>query len=126
MYNNRQCTDSFSCMKMIPLQCIHLEYKNRLCVFSSKGLEVDNAYFQVGLPALGFSPMNKTPLLVHDHDEFLNEDVFLKGINIYCQIIPAIGNVAPPNKQCLYIHGSCKLSNVKTSFPLFHSCPHGN
>jgi aminoacylase len=52
----------------------------------------------VGLPALGFSPMNKTPKLAHDHDEFLNEDVFLKGIDIYCQIIPAIGNVAPPNK----------------------------
>jgi len=42
--------------------------------------------------------MNKTPVLVHDHDEFLNEDVFLKGIDIYCQIIPAIGNVASPNK----------------------------
>jgi len=42
--------------------------------------------------------MNKTPVLLHDHDEFLNEDVFLKGIDIYCQIIPAIGNVAPPKK----------------------------
>ena len=109
MYNNVHCTDSFSCMKMIPLYCIYLEYKNGLCGFSSKGLEVDNVYFQVGLPALGFSPMNKTPVLLHDHDEFLNEDVFLKGIDIYCQIIPAIGNVAPPNKQCLSIHGSYKL-----------------
>jgi len=42
--------------------------------------------------------MNKTPVLAHGHDEFLNEDVFLKGIDIYFQIIPAIGNVAPPNK----------------------------
>jgi len=42
--------------------------------------------------------MNKTPVLLHDHDEFLNENVFLKGIDIYCQIIPAIGNVASPKK----------------------------
>ena len=110
MYNNIEESDIFSYMKMIPLYCIHLEYKNVLCVLFSKSLEIENAYFQVGLPALGFSPINKTPVLAHDHDEFLNEDVFLKGIDIYCQIIPAIGNVAPPKKQCLCRQGSCKLS----------------
>lgn len=78
-------------------------------VVFSKLLEIENVYFQVGLPALGFSPMNNTPVLLHDHDEFLNEDVFLKGIDIYCQIIPAIGNVAAPNKQYLCLHGSRKL-----------------
>ena len=49
--------------------------------------------FQIGLPALGFSPMNNTPILLHDHDEFLNEKVFLRGIQIYKKIIPAIANV---------------------------------
>lgn len=59
----------------------------------------DSRYVRgVGLPALGFSPMIQTPVLLHDHDEFLNEDVFLKGIDIYCQIISALGNVAPPKK----------------------------
>ncbi|XP_069704205.1 aminoacylase-1-like [Periplaneta americana] len=59
----------------------------------------DSRYVRgVGLPALGFSPMNKTPVLLHDHDEFLNEDIFLKGIDIYCQIIPAVANVPPPKK----------------------------
>ncbi|PSN38838.1 Aminoacylase-1 [Blattella germanica] len=59
----------------------------------------DSRYVRgVGLPALGFSPMNKTPVLLHDHDEFLNEDIFLKGIDIFCQIIPAVANVAPPKK----------------------------
>ncbi|XP_060554792.1 aminoacylase-1-like [Ruditapes philippinarum] len=48
---------------------------------------------EAGYPALGFSPMNNTPILLHDHNEFLNEDVFLKGIDIYCQIIPALANV---------------------------------
>ncbi|KDR16327.1 aminoacylase-1 [Zootermopsis nevadensis] len=59
----------------------------------------DSRYVRgVGLPALGFSPMNKTPVLLHDHDEFLNEDVFLKGIDIYYQIIPAVGNVPSAKK----------------------------
>ncbi|XP_078595531.1 aminoacylase-1-like [Branchiostoma floridae x Branchiostoma japonicum] len=48
---------------------------------------------KIGLPAIGFSPMNLTPILLHDHNEFLNEDVFLKGIGIYCNILPALGNV---------------------------------
>ncbi|KAK3103076.1 hypothetical protein FSP39_016275 [Pinctada imbricata] len=47
---------------------------------------------EYGIPAIGFSPMNNTPILLHDHNEFLNEDVFLKGIDTYCQIIPALAN----------------------------------
>ena len=50
-------------------------------------------FFQAGIPALGFSPMNNTPILLHDHNEFLNENVFMKGIDIYCEIIPAVANV---------------------------------
>lgn len=48
--------------------------------------------FQAGYPAIGFSPMNNTPILLHDHNEFLNENVFMKGIDIYCEIIPALAN----------------------------------
>ena len=51
--------------------------------------------FQLGYPAIGFSPMNNTPILLHDHNEFLNENVFLRGIEIYCEIITALGNVEP-------------------------------
>ncbi|XP_076631647.1 aminoacylase-1 [Colletes latitarsis] len=47
----------------------------------------------VGIPAIGFSPMNKTKILLHDHDEYLNKDIFLKGIEIYMKIIPAVANV---------------------------------
>lgn len=36
-----------------------------------------------GIPALGFSPMNNTPILLHDNDEFVNEKIFLRGIEIY-------------------------------------------
>lgn len=47
---------------------------------------------KVGVPAFGFSPMNNTPILLHDHDEYLNETVFLRGIEIYESIIRALGN----------------------------------
>lgn len=54
----------------------------------------DSRYVRsLGIPAIGFSPMNKTPILLHDHDEFLNKDIFLKGIDIYMDIIPSVANV---------------------------------
>jgi len=48
----------------------------------------DARYFRLrGLPAIGFSPMANTPILLHDHNEFLNKDEYLKGIDIYESII---------------------------------------
>jgi len=38
---------------------------------------------QLGIPAIGFSPINFTPVLPHGHDEYLNEKIFLMGIQIY-------------------------------------------
>ncbi|KAG7155682.1 Aminoacylase-1-like 4, partial [Homarus americanus] len=48
---------------------------------------------KLGIDVLGFSPMNNTPRLLHDHNEYLNEKVFLRGIDIYATIIPALANV---------------------------------
>jgi len=48
---------------------------------------------KLGIPAFGFSPMNNTPVLLHDHDEFLNEKVYLKGVDIYEAILTKIVNV---------------------------------
>lgn len=45
-----------------------------------------------GIPAIGFSPMNNTPVLLHDHDEFLKADTYLRGIDIYKKIIPSVAN----------------------------------
>lgn len=54
----------------------------------------DSRYLrEVGIPALGFSPMNHTPVLLHDHNEFLNEKIFLKGIDIFEDIIREIASV---------------------------------
>ncbi|KAB2602526.1 aminoacylase-1-like [Pyrus ussuriensis x Pyrus communis] len=50
----------------------------------------DARYFRnLGLPAIGFSPMANTPILLHDHNEFLNKDEYLKGIDVYESIIKA-------------------------------------
>jgi len=47
---------------------------------------------QLGIPAFGFSPMNNTPVLLHDHDEYLNESVFLRGVDIYVALLEKIVN----------------------------------
>ncbi|CAL1528245.1 unnamed protein product [Lymnaea stagnalis] len=50
-------------------------------------------YRKAGVDMIGFSPMNNTPILLHDNDEFLNENVFIRGIEIYKEIIPALANL---------------------------------
>ncbi|XP_053724778.1 aminoacylase-1-like [Synchiropus splendidus] len=47
----------------------------------------------LSIPAIGFSPMNRTPILLHDHNEYLNEQVFLRGIDVFAELIPALANV---------------------------------
>ncbi|XP_030855958.1 aminoacylase-1-like [Strongylocentrotus purpuratus] len=72
-------------------------------VCDEKKLELETGVFQaatdscyiraLGIPVIGFSPINNTPILLHDHNEYLNEGVFLRGINIYESLISAIANV---------------------------------
>ncbi|ESO12051.1 hypothetical protein HELRODRAFT_62927 [Helobdella robusta] len=53
----------------------------------------DSRYIrEAGIPAIGFSPINKTKQLLHDHNEYLNAGTFLKGIEIYEYIIYNLGN----------------------------------
>lgn len=54
----------------------------------------DSRYIRaLGIPAIGFSPMNNTPMLLHDNDEFLQADVYLRGIEIYKAIIANIADL---------------------------------
>ncbi|XP_066909257.1 aminoacylase-1 [Halyomorpha halys] len=46
----------------------------------------------VGIPAIGFSPFNNSSVRLHDHNEYLNKDIFLKGISIYEKLIPNVAN----------------------------------
>ncbi|XP_078443462.1 peptidase M20/M25/M40 family protein [Wolffia australiana] len=56
----------------------------------------DARYFrQLGLPAIGFSPIANTPSLLHDHNEYLGRAEYLKGIKIYASIIRALGSHFP-------------------------------
>ncbi|XP_017003020.2 aminoacylase-1 [Drosophila takahashii] len=48
---------------------------------------------QQGIPAIGFSPIINTPVLIHDHDEFLKAEYYLNGIEVYKKIIPNITEV---------------------------------
>lgn len=48
---------------------------------------------QLGIPVLGFSPMNHTPILLHNHNEFLNSKIYLRGIEIYQSLIASLSTV---------------------------------
>ncbi|EDV95053.1 aminoacylase-1A [Drosophila grimshawi] len=68
-----------------------LGLKTRFRVFPGA---TDSRYIRhEGIPALGFSPINNTPLLLHDHDEYLRSDTYLHGIGVYKKLIAAVANV---------------------------------
>ncbi|XP_060647709.1 aminoacylase-1-like [Drosophila nasuta] len=53
----------------------------------------DSRYLRVkGIQALGFSPINNTPVLLHDHNEFLGAETYLRGIQIYKKLIEYVSN----------------------------------
>lgn len=54
---------------------------------------------QLGIPVLGFSPMSNTPILLHEHNEFLKDTVFLRGIKIYESIISALSSFVADASQ---------------------------
>ncbi|XP_011027701.1 PREDICTED: aminoacylase-1-like [Populus euphratica] len=52
---------------------------------------------QMGIPTFGFSPMTNTPILLHDHNEFLKDTIFLKGIEVYEHIIHELSSFEEAN-----------------------------
>ena len=53
----------------------------------------DSCFFrELGIPALGFSPMRNTPVLLHDHNEYIDEGVFIEGISVYERLIAALAS----------------------------------
>ncbi|RNA27573.1 Aminoacylase-1, partial [Brachionus plicatilis] len=46
-----------------------------------------------GIPAFGFTPLNNTPILLHDHNEFVNKDSFLKGIDLLYKVVLDLANM---------------------------------
>lgn len=41
----------------------------------------------IGIKAFGFSPMRNSPILLHEHDEYLEEKVFLEGCSVYVTLL---------------------------------------
>lgn len=49
---------------------------------------------QMKVPAIGFSPIRNTPNLLHKHDEYIEEQGYLEGINIYKALIKSFSQSA--------------------------------
>ena len=50
---------------------------------------------QLGLPAFGFSPLAGSEVMLHEHNEYVDTEVFLRGVPIYEKIILDLASVAP-------------------------------
>jgi aminoacylase len=48
---------------------------------------------ELGITAFGFTPLNNTPILLHDHNEFVNEKVFLRGIEVLYNVVVDLANI---------------------------------
>jgi len=48
---------------------------------------------KIGVPAFGFTALTNTPLLIHDNDEFINENRFLEAIKTLEQFLPNLFNL---------------------------------
>ncbi|PXF40602.1 Aminoacylase-1 [Gracilariopsis chorda] len=45
-----------------------------------------------GIPCFGFSPINRSPDLLHKHNEYLPVDTYMRGIRIYENLIQELGD----------------------------------
>ena len=44
------------------------------------------------VPAIGFSPMANTPMLLHEHNESLSVSTFVKGVSVYVSVIDSLAS----------------------------------
>eukprot|EP00759_Apiculatamorpha_spiralis_P017618 PhF_6_TR23779/c1_g1_i1/m.33265/K14677/ACY1; aminoacylase len=42
---------------------------------------------RIGVPAYGFTPLRKTPQLLHDHNEYVNRASFMEAVDVYENLI---------------------------------------
>lgn len=53
----------------------------------------DSRYIRMkGIPCFGFSPINKSPDLLHKHNEYLPVDTYMRGIRIYENLIQELAD----------------------------------
>lgn len=46
----------------------------------------------LGIKALGFSPIRRSPILLHEHDEYLESHIFLEGVEVYIVLLKALSS----------------------------------
>jgi aminoacylase len=46
----------------------------------------------IGVRAFGFSPIRRSPILLHEHNEFLEVSVFLEGCDVYISLIKSLAS----------------------------------
>lgn len=51
----------------------------------------------LGVPCFGFSPMRRTPILLHEHDEYLSVAAFMEGIDVYERLLPHLADAVVPS-----------------------------
>ena len=49
----------------------------------------------LGVKALGFSPIRNSPILLHEHDEYLDDFIFLEGVNVFVTLIKNLSSQGP-------------------------------
>ena len=53
----------------------------------------------MGIKAFGFSPMRRSPILLHEHDEYLAEDVFIEGCNVYVALLQSLASQGKTSEE---------------------------
>jgi aminoacylase len=72
--------------------CQQQNIKPKLAIFPAA---TDSRFLRAhGIPAIGFSPMNHTPVLLHDHNEYLNENTFLKGVDFFVHLVRELASLS--------------------------------
>lgn len=54
---------------------------------------------KMDIPAIGFSPIQNTPNLLHKHDEYILTDGYIKGIGIYQKLIKSLAGTEDQEKS---------------------------
>ena len=60
------------------------------CIFPAA---TDSRFLRaMGIRAIGFSPMRSSPILLHEHDEYLDLDIYIEGCEVYIHLMMVLGS----------------------------------
>lgn len=49
---------------------------------------------QLGIKAFGFSPIRRSAIMLHENNEYLEEDAFIEGCNVYVVVLQTISSTS--------------------------------